>query len=193
MIHLKNWHGHPADQELLLVADRECSLRRAAKVKEHLDRCAPCRARMSQLESTLADFISLHEDRIQMQPPARTGVRASLKAQMSKAGRQAETHESRPGMALDLRQFAGACIALLIVAGSIWAMRDIGLRLDSGQTGSACQCSSPSTADAGSNPSGARGRSLSKRGFRGIRACKRLRGTTGFRRIWFAGGLADKL
>ena len=133
MIHLSNRHGHPSDQELLLVADRECSLRRVVKVREHLAQCASCHARMSQLESTLADFISLHEDRIQLQPPARTGVRAGLKAQMSEAGRQAKTNKSWPGTAVVLRQFVGACIALLIVAGSIWVMRDIALRLDSGR------------------------------------------------------------
>ena len=130
MIGLKDRNPHPSDEELLLVADRECSQRRASKVREHLAQCEGCHARMSELESTLAGFLSLHEHSVSSSQLSVANSRASLKARLTQAG-----DHSRPGIeglwpygASWSRQLAGACIALLIVAGSVWLMRGTALR-----------------------------------------------------------------
>ena len=127
MIGMRNDARHPSHEELLLVADREASPRKAAKIREHLAQCAPCHAQMDAIEKTLADFILLHEERVQAQPPS-AGSRAMLKARLSAVAHEARSSESWLSSLLT-RQLAGACIALLIVAGSIWSMREIALHL----------------------------------------------------------------
>jgi hypothetical protein len=74
---------HPSDQELLLAADGELSSRCAASVRTHLAGCWACRARMSELEATIRDFIELHRSRLGPHLPAAAGPRALLKAQLA--------------------------------------------------------------------------------------------------------------
>ena len=50
---------HLSDQDLLLSADGELPARRAAQVRAHLAACWDCRARMAQIEETIADFVRL--------------------------------------------------------------------------------------------------------------------------------------
>jgi anti-sigma factor RsiW len=128
MINLWKRDVHPADEELLLVADRECSPRRTARVREHLGQCAPCQARMTELETALADFVSFHEQAVVAQSPADIGMRDSLKAKLSEAARDPNEVQSQSRSAPWMRQFAGACIALLIVGSSLWVMRGIMLQ-----------------------------------------------------------------
>jgi anti-sigma factor RsiW len=51
---------HLSDQEMLLAADGEHSTRRAAQVHAHLAECWACRARMAEIEGTIADFARAH-------------------------------------------------------------------------------------------------------------------------------------
>ena len=74
---------HPSDQELLLAADGELSSRCAASVRAHLAGCWACRARMSELEATIRDFIELHRSGLGPHLPAAAGPRALLKAQLA--------------------------------------------------------------------------------------------------------------
>ncbi len=84
---------------------------------------------MNDLQGTLANFISLHGELAQSPPHART--RAALKARLWEDSRKGSTSPSWLPATLLSRQLVGACIAMLIVAGSVWAMRDIALqRLD---------------------------------------------------------------
>jgi hypothetical protein len=140
---------HLSDEELLLVADREAAPRQLAKARTHLAQCSECRTRLTGLEGTLAGFISLHEATIPSQPSLGADSRAKLRLRLSEASRPASATTSRfsvsPSSASRFsalvmpRQWASACIALLMVAGSIWAMREIaGRRLDTtGQIASA--------------------------------------------------------
>src|SRR5271170_5153467 len=79
--------SHLSDEELLLAVDRECSPRRAAMVREHIAQCPACHTRMNELERTLADFLSFHEESVQSRPSPETRSRNALKAQLSQAGR----------------------------------------------------------------------------------------------------------
>lgn len=129
MMSLRYRYTHPSDEEMLLVADRECSPRRAAKLRGHLAQCAACHARMAELEATLAAFISLHEQAVLSQP-ARDALRHNLKAQLAEAGSHSRLEAANrwPHQTSWSRQLAGACVALLIVAGSVWLARDLVLR-----------------------------------------------------------------
>ena len=49
--------AHFSDEELLLAADGEPSWRKAARVRAHRVVCRACRARASELESAMADYV----------------------------------------------------------------------------------------------------------------------------------------
>ena len=51
---------HITDQELLLAADGELPVRRAAQIRAHLAACWDCRARMAEIEGTIAAFAQAH-------------------------------------------------------------------------------------------------------------------------------------
>jgi hypothetical protein len=74
---------HLADQELLAAADGELSTRRAAQVHAHLVSCWDCRARMAEIEGTIADFVRAHRQAVDPQVPPIAGPRALLRAQLA--------------------------------------------------------------------------------------------------------------
>jgi hypothetical protein len=74
---------HVSDQELLLAADGELAARRAARVRAHLAACWDCRARMAEMEGTIADFARAHRQSLDAQLPPIDGPRALLRAQLA--------------------------------------------------------------------------------------------------------------
>ena len=74
---------HPSDQELLLASDGELSPKRAASIRAHFAGCWACRARMSELEATIHDFVDVHRSGLDPHLPAAAGPRALLKAQLA--------------------------------------------------------------------------------------------------------------
>jgi hypothetical protein len=74
---------HLSDQEMLLAADGEFSSHRAARVRAHLAECWGCRARMAEIEGTIADFTLAHRQAFDPQVPPINGARAHLRAQLS--------------------------------------------------------------------------------------------------------------
>src|SRR5438477_10752289 len=75
--------SHISDQDLLLTADGELADRRAAEVRAHLSACWACRARMKDLEDTIADFVHAHQDDLEGRPPSPDGPRALLRARLA--------------------------------------------------------------------------------------------------------------
>lgn len=73
---------HPSDQDLLLWADGELSSRRAAKVRRHLSSCWKCRARMSDLEQSIAAFVHQYQREVDVKAPPIEGPRSLLIARM---------------------------------------------------------------------------------------------------------------
>jgi hypothetical protein len=108
---------HLSDQELLLAADGELLSRRAAEVHSHLAACWSCRARMAEIEGTIADFARAHRETLDPQLPPMAGPKALLKAQLAELA-------SKPlaGSWRWLFQFSGAraaafiCVAVFIAA-----------------------------------------------------------------------------
>jgi anti-sigma factor RsiW len=74
---------HPGDQELLMAADGELSVRRATGVRAHLARCWDCRARMAEIEGTIADFARIHREISDPKLPPIAGSRAQLRARLA--------------------------------------------------------------------------------------------------------------
>lgn len=73
---------HLADQDLLLWADGELPPRRAAAIARHLSACWTCRARMTELEHTIARFISVYRESGPDVPPI-DGPRALFRARLT--------------------------------------------------------------------------------------------------------------
>jgi len=74
---------HLSDQELVLAADGELDVGRAAHVRAHLAACWDCRARMAKIEDTIADFARAYRQSHDSKIPPIEGPRALLKAQMA--------------------------------------------------------------------------------------------------------------
>lgn len=74
---------HLTDQELLGAADGELTTRRAAQVRAHLAACWDCRARMAEIEGTIADLARVHRHELDSQLPPIAGQRALLGAQLA--------------------------------------------------------------------------------------------------------------
>jgi hypothetical protein len=74
---------HISDQELLLAADGELPTRCAARAHAHLAACWSCRARMAEIEGTIADFARAHRQTFDPHLPPIAGPRALLGAQLA--------------------------------------------------------------------------------------------------------------
>jgi hypothetical protein len=113
---------HLSDQELLLAADGELPRKLALRARLHLAACWTCRARMGEIERTIADFVRLHEDDIHSPSDLAAGPRAMLKARLAELAAV-----SRPGPSplwlgspFAGRVAAGILAVLLFGAVGIW-------------------------------------------------------------------------
>lgn len=112
---------HLSDQDLLQAADGELSGRRAAQVHAHLAACWDCRARMAEIEGTIADFARAHRQSLDPQLPPIEGPRALLRAQLAELSSKQMASSWRWlfqfTSPVRVAAFVGVvCIALLVVA-----------------------------------------------------------------------------
>ncbi len=110
-----NENLHISDQELLLAADAELPDRRAAQVHAHLAACWDCRARMAEIEGTIADFARAHRQTLDSQLPSIAGPRALLRAQLTELASQREASSWQW-----LFQFTSATRATAIVCVAVF-------------------------------------------------------------------------
>ncbi len=75
--------SHPTEEELLLLGDGELSSRRASGIRAHLSACWNCRARMAEIEQTIADFVRTQRQSIDPMLPPPAEARALLKYQVA--------------------------------------------------------------------------------------------------------------
>jgi|SRR5580658_9017952 hypothetical protein len=77
---------HVADDELLLHADGEMRSGSRDQIEAHLASCPQCRARLKELENTLAEFGAVHRENVELPPAA--GPRALLQARLAETAEQ---------------------------------------------------------------------------------------------------------
>jgi hypothetical protein len=113
--------SHLSDQEILLVIDGEASRRCAKQAHAHLAACWSCRARLRELEGTIADFVSLHRRTPESQMPDASGPRALLKARLAEtAAMPSSDHRYFLRLHSPYRTAACLCMALVLsVMGGI--------------------------------------------------------------------------
>jgi hypothetical protein len=83
--------SHPTEEELLLLVDGELSTPRASRVRAHLTACWDCRARMSEIEQTITDFVRTHRQSIDLMLPPPAEARAQLRCQMAELASRPQT------------------------------------------------------------------------------------------------------
>jgi hypothetical protein len=125
---------HSSEQELLLYADGELTSRDAGRVHAHLTACWECRARMAEIETTIADFIRFHRQECEPIPDS-AGPRALLKARMAELARSSGNDRWRHlRFALNVRGLACVCALVLLAAvGVAIQYRQIPDRGDAGR------------------------------------------------------------
>lgn len=108
---------HISDQEMLLSADGELSSHRARQVHAHLAACWSCRARMAEIEATIADFVRGHRQTLESHLPSSSGPRALLRAQLRELAQQpnADSRWYFPRLTSAVR-IASLCVAVLVAA-----------------------------------------------------------------------------
>jgi hypothetical protein len=109
---------HLSDQQLLLAADGELPTRCAARVHAHLAACGSCRARMAEIEGTIANFARAHRQTLDAQLPPITGPRALLRAQLDQLASQHDDSSWRWLFQFTWtpRATAFVCVAVFIAA-----------------------------------------------------------------------------
>jgi hypothetical protein len=119
---MRNDDLHISDQELLQTADGELSRRRASEIKAHLTACWNCRARMADMEGTIADFVRGHRQTFDSQRPSADGPRALLRAQLRQFEQRPAAHSWRLFTRFDTATRAAVvCVAVLtaVLAGGL--------------------------------------------------------------------------
>ncbi len=76
---------HVSDDELLLHSDGELPSGSGGRIRAHLESCQQCRARLRDLESTLAEFGEAHRETWKPELPTGASPRVLLKARLAES------------------------------------------------------------------------------------------------------------
>jgi hypothetical protein len=111
---------HLSDRDMILLADGE--LRSGeTEAREHLNACWSCRARMAEIQETIADFVRSYHDDLNAQLPPAAGPRALLRAQLeNRAAAQS------PGWPF-AGQWAAVSFSLLVACLAVFAAYERGV------------------------------------------------------------------
>src|ERR1700691_3974566 len=115
---------HLSDQELLLATDGELPTRRGAQVHAPLAACWGCRARMAEIEGTIADFARAHRQTLDPQLPPIAGPRALLRAQLAELASKPQVSSGRSlfqfNSPMRAAAFVGALLIAAVVGDLVW-------------------------------------------------------------------------
>jgi hypothetical protein len=113
-------NAHPTEEEVLLYSDGELGSRCTARIREHLTACWECRARLLEIESTIADFMRTQRQYVDSQLPPIEGSRALLRARLSEAASKPRVRSQHWFIRLKVVEITEVllCGALLILAVS---------------------------------------------------------------------------
>ena len=83
---------HPPREQLLLYVDRELAPKRAARVATHLGACWSCRAHVSKIEKSIADFMefdgAMLTPRLSLPPNSWRGFDEAFRQVVAESGRR---------------------------------------------------------------------------------------------------------
>jgi hypothetical protein len=85
---MRKEHLHVADEEMLLHVSGELRASSSGPVRDHLECCSRCRARLKELEDSLAEFGEAHREAWDSELPPAAGPRALLKARLAELAAQ---------------------------------------------------------------------------------------------------------
>lgn len=112
---------HLSDQDILLVLDGEASRIDANQARAHLSACWSCRSRLAALESTIGDFVSLHQRSLDPQLPVATGSLALLKARLAEAAAPPSSGSWRQFLQISPAHRTAAYICAVVFLGALGA------------------------------------------------------------------------
>jgi len=142
-----NENSHFTDQELLLAADGELSAHRAKAVRTHLSACWHCRARMSELESAIIDFVRVHHQTLDGGLPPSGPSRAQFSARLAALAVKPKLSPVRTLFRFTGARRASACLCYGLFAASLFLALLIGQPLRSFRFGQAPMAVAPSVED----------------------------------------------
>jgi hypothetical protein len=125
---MRSDHFHSTDEELLLTADGELPADRVAEVRAHLAACWDCRARMAEIEGTIADFTRANHQSFDPQLTPIAGPRAMLRARLAQLSTEPAASPRRHfHFSLPVRMTVSFCGAFLVIAliGKVVLRHDI--------------------------------------------------------------------
>ena len=96
---MMNENLHVADDQLLLHASGELPESLISRISIHLDRCSQCRARLEELEGTLAEFADAHVRAHNPGVSPSDAPRARLKSRLAELSAQSGKGQARDHMA----------------------------------------------------------------------------------------------
>jgi hypothetical protein len=120
---MREEHLHVADDELLLQAEGEMRSGSRRQIEGHLERCPQCRARLKELENTLAEFGEAHRENRDVELPPAAGPRALLKARMAEMAEREQGNWRRSWIVLVERRKAVVLAGLAVAACLLLAIR----------------------------------------------------------------------
>jgi hypothetical protein len=126
-----NENSHPTDQELLLTADGELPARRAKAVHAHLSACWHCRARMSEMEAAIVDFVRVHHEALDGELPPIDCSRSQLSARLSELVAKPQASSSRAFFQFMCTRYSTVYLCFGLFAASVFLALLIGRPLRS--------------------------------------------------------------
>ena len=82
---MKLENSHLSEEQLLLELEGEVAGREQTAIRCHLDACWQCRTRRQEIETAIAEFIRLHQRKLDAALPPIAGSRARLQARLAEA------------------------------------------------------------------------------------------------------------
>jgi hypothetical protein len=119
---MRGENPHPSDHDLLLVLDGELPINEADKVRAHLACCWTCRARVTEFDKTIVDFIGVRQQLVPPLPPV-DGPQALLRLRLAQLATSSKLKfYERVAAFLQLRAVRLSCSAgfAVLVGLMVW-------------------------------------------------------------------------